>query len=221
MQDIEGLRQSLDAPEITQLGHSFGGLLALEYAARYPDRVARIVIVAGMWDMTVQCPLRLAVLAERAPDAFARVRSDTLRSDGSRRSDCELEFEAFDSGVEREAYNSAIMFPDSITRLQLDSVTAASGLRNTGEIGNALFTQGLLDYRLNQPSAIDVPVLVIAGRHDGASVASGLELLAERLPNAAFRLFERSGHFVYLDEPERFVREVTSFVLEAAGLNDG
>src|SRR2546421_4273902 len=54
IQDIEGLRRELGVPQIALIGHSFGGILALEYAATYPTRVSRLVIVSGMWSLPVQ-----------------------------------------------------------------------------------------------------------------------------------------------------------------------
>src|SRR5437879_13460423 len=53
VEDIEGLRRELGVPQMAVMGCSFGGALALEYAAAYPTRVARIVIVSGMWSMPV------------------------------------------------------------------------------------------------------------------------------------------------------------------------
>src|SRR2546426_12739982 len=47
VEDIEGLRRELGVPQIALIGHSFGGTLALEYAATYPAHVARVGIVAG------------------------------------------------------------------------------------------------------------------------------------------------------------------------------
>jgi pimeloyl-ACP methyl ester carboxylesterase len=57
-----------------------------------------------------------------------------------------------------------------------------------------------------------MPVLVIAGRHDGGAASEGLRDLTHLLPNARFLEYEHSGHFVYLDEPERFARDVTAFL---------
>jgi proline iminopeptidase len=108
--------------------------------------------------------------------------------------------------------NNAVMFPDSGVRIPLDSVQAATGTRNTGELGAALFRGGLLQYRFTAMERLTMPVLVIAGRHDGAVGSEGLRELARRLPNARFVEFEHSGHFVYLDEPGRFTREVAGFL---------
>ena len=78
-------------------------------------------------------------------------------------------------------------------------------------MGGALFRGGLLNYRFTMPERLTMPVLVIAGRHDGTARPEGLRELARRLPNARFVAYERSGHFVYLDEPERFARDVIAF----------
>jgi proline iminopeptidase len=70
-----------------------------------------------------------------------------------------------------------------------------------------------LTYRFAAFDRLTMPVLVIAGRHDGAAQPAGLRELARRLPNARFVEYERSGHFVYLDEAERFARDLADFVL--------
>ena len=212
VEDIEALRQTLGVPQVALIGHSFGGLLALEYGAKYPERVSHLVFVDGLWDTRLQCRLRAERLAELRPEAYARVRGDTIAPDGKRRSDCDLEFRAF-RGAEREAYNTALMFPNPALATRMDSVNRARGIRNTGELSRALFSAGLLDYRFTAHNRLTMPVLVIGGKFDGAAGPAGLRALAGGLPNARFVEFEQSGHFVYLDEPDRFAREVASFVL--------
>src|SRR6266576_1581559 len=53
VEDIEGLRRELGVPQIALIGHSFGGAVALEYAATFSDRVSRLVIMSGMRSMSV------------------------------------------------------------------------------------------------------------------------------------------------------------------------
>jgi proline iminopeptidase len=212
VEDIEALRRALGVPKIALLGHSFGGLLALEYGATYPQNVSHLIFVAGLWNADLQCRLRGQQFAQRRPEAFARVRGDTLAPDGTRRSDCDFEFRGL-RGAERERYNLEIMFPDPAVSARIDSVNAARGVRNTGELSRGLFQGGLLRYRLSSPERLKMPTLVVAGRFDGAAIPDGLRELARMLPNARFVEYERSGHFVYLDEPERFAREVSAFIL--------
>lgn len=212
VEDVEQLRQTLGVPQIALIGQSFGGTLALEYAARYPEYVSGLVFVSGLWDTPLQCRLRLNTLAERRPEAYARVRADTLRADGTRVNDCELEMRAFENGRAWEQYSNEVMFPDPAVRTRIEEVEAAHGYRNTGEMGGALFRNGLLGYRFTRADRVTMPVLIVAGRHDGAARPEGLRELANRLPNATFMEYDRSGHFLYVDEPERFARDVIDFV---------
>jgi proline iminopeptidase len=46
-EDIEQLRQTLGVPKIALIGHAEGGSLALEYAAKYPEHVHRLVFVSA------------------------------------------------------------------------------------------------------------------------------------------------------------------------------
>lgn len=211
VEDLEGLRRHLGVSRIGLIGHSFGALLALEYAKKYPQHVSGIVFTSGLWDTPYQCTLRLQRVAELRPANYARVRADTLTAEGTRRNDCELEFQAFHTREEKEAYDTEIMFPDPAVEARMDSVNAARGVRNTGELGRAIFQQGLLQYQFRAFDRLAMPVLVVAGRHDGAARPAGLRELARRLPNARFVEYEGSGHFPYLDEPERFARETAAF----------
>lgn len=44
--DLEAIRRALQSDRITLVGHSYGGVLAAAYAARYPARVDRMVLVS-------------------------------------------------------------------------------------------------------------------------------------------------------------------------------
>jgi proline iminopeptidase len=46
--DLEALRRRLGAPQVDLLGHSFGGLIAAAYAARYPQHVSRLVLAGAV-----------------------------------------------------------------------------------------------------------------------------------------------------------------------------
>ena len=60
------------------------------------------------------------------------------------------------------------MFPDSMRRKLQDSLDRASGLRNTGELSNAQFNAGLLNYRFTAFDRLTMPVLVVVGGQDRA-----------------------------------------------------
>jgi proline iminopeptidase len=208
VEDVEELRRALGVPKIAVIAHSFGGTLALEYAAKYGDRISRMVLIGAASDWPAACRARVEWLAQHRAEAHARVAVDT---GGRQRGDCDRAFNAL-RGSDLESYNNAVMFPDlALGRLQ-DSVDAASGLRNTGESQRALFAAGLMEYRFTATAKLALPVLVLAGRHDSAIGLTQQRALVEALPNARLLEYERAGHFLFLDEPERYARDVIAFL---------
>ena len=211
--DVEALRQSLGVPKLAIIGHSFGGTLAIEYAAAHPDRIAKLVLVDILYDAPAQCRYRAQGLAELRPEAYARVAKDTVDSAGVKRSFCELEFRAL-RGADREAFSNEMMFPDSARRKLQDSIDNASGLRNTGELSNALFNAGLLNYQFKAFDRLTMPVLVVVGGKDRAVGGAPMRALATRLPHARLVEMPNGGHFAYLEQPVEFANAVSSFITQ-------
>jgi proline iminopeptidase len=209
--DVEALRRLLGVPKISLIGHSFGGLLALEYAARYPGNVSRLILVGAFSDGPQTCRVHRARLAGMHLVELARVLKDTAWTRAPKRSDCEFESRALTS-AERERFNNSGMFPDSTLQKKQDSVDAASGLRNTGEMSRALLGAGLLSYRFTKHDEVTAPTLLIAGSEDNAVGVGPQRALAAALPRARIAVYDRAGHFPYLEEPVRFARDVSSFL---------
>lgn len=212
--DIEGLRQALGVPRIALVAHSFGVLLALEYAAAHPGHATRLVLAGGVSDVPAAIQAQCERLAEVNPEAHARAVEAAADSDMP----CNI-FRAL-PGPEAEAFFEANMFPYPRTLALLDSVDAASGYENTGEMGRALFAGGLLEYHFASHERLTMPVLVIAGLLDYQGGREPHRNLVRRLPNARLLEYEASGHFMYVEEPDRFARDVVGFLTEPLRQSD-
>ena len=68
-----------------------------------------------------------------------------------------------------------------------------------------------LDVR-DKLAEIDVPVLIIAGRHDWITPPSQSEIMHEKLPNSELVIFEESAHWVYVEEEELFLKTVNDWL---------
>lgn len=200
--DVEALRVALGVPQITLMGHSFGGILALEYAAQYPEHVARLILVSTPEDVPASCAVRKARLVELHPEVQERAAAVA--------NGCEAEFRVL-NGPQHDAFSNAIMFPDSLRRKLQDSIDAVSGLRNTGELGSAMMSAGLLTYKFTAFDRLTMPVLVVAGGADASVGVGPQRAFAASVKGARFIVYEHAGHFVYLDEPAQFARDVIAF----------
>jgi proline iminopeptidase len=59
---------------------------------------------------------------------------------------------------------------------------------------------------------ITVPTLVIVGQHDFITNVTMAEEIVKHIPNARLEIFEDSGHYAFVEEPEKFYRVIKGFV---------
>lgn len=205
--DLEKLRIAWDVPKIALIGQSFGTALGMEYAARYPDRVSHLVLAAGIPDIPGAIDIQCARLEREDPEAFARARAALPEGDKRR---CNV-FRAYEGSASR-AFIDRNMYPKPETMKLVDEADAEGGLRNTGEIGRALVEGGMFGYRFDKAERLTMPVLVIAGGKDFQAVAEPQRALAERVPNGRYLEYPEAGHFMFVEDPVRFGRDVTDFI---------
>ena len=203
--DLEALRQELGVERWVLMGHSFGATLALEYAARYPEHMAGVVYVSGLSD---------------AARSYATWKHEFERLHPGRIAAASIPAGASDytqvmralRGLDAQDFFNQLQFHNATYRQMQEAVDAESGLRNTGELSRTLFSTELMDYRFSAPERVTTPVLVIGGRYDASIGLDSLRQLAQALPHATFLEYEESGHFPYLEEADRFERDVTRFL---------
>jgi proline iminopeptidase len=205
--DLEKLRVAWGVAKIALIGQSFGTALGMEYAARYPDRVSHLVLAAGIPDIPAALDIQCARLEREDPEAFARARAALGEGDKAR---CNI-FRAYEGSASR-AFIDRNMYPDPASMKLVDEADSAGGLKNTGELGQAIFASGFFDYRFDKADRLTMKVLVIAGGKDFQAVAEPQRALAERVPRGRYLEYPESGHFMFVEEPARFGRDVTAFI---------
>lgn len=205
--DLEQLRRAWGVPRIAVIGHSFGSVLAMEYGARYSNRVSHVVLAASVPDIQAAWEVQCGRLRSTDPAAYARA---VASQRPGRSASCNMTG-AYE-GAEAEAKTTAFMFPNPATAELLKAADAEGGLRNTGVVGDAIFSQGFLTYRFTKAAELRAPVLVITGTRDLQAVAEPQRTLVQALRNARMLEYDGAGHFMWVEQPERFARDVTAFL---------
>ncbi len=209
--DVEGVRRSLHLGPVNVLGFSFGGMLAQEYALRYPESLRRL-IVAGAGPSGADINRRLHEVRAAAP-ASVRAVVDRFEAMGPFTGDA---YPPEYAAAADEAYR-----PYSFHRLPAPPPEVAGALAQIafdvykvvwGDRGEFEVTGVLRDWdrRADLPR-IRVPALILLGRYDLTSVDTAREM-GRRIPRSRVVVFEDSGHFMYLEEPEKFLAEVRAFL---------
>jgi proline iminopeptidase len=226
IQDVEALRKHMGVQQLSLMGHSFGGTLALEYAARYPENVQKLIIVDGAVDLPEVFEQWQEEIQDRYPAAWnaalAGENGRALRESTAGNDACALTQARF--RIEMDALTKADspqfhhwqQFYNQKFRKEQDALDGRSGLKNTGEMGRFYFSPGspFLCYRFTAYDRLTMPVLIIAGKYDGAVGAKQLQALAQHVGHAELDEFEHSAHFPYAEEPDKFERDVADFIGE-------
>jgi len=207
VEDIELLRLALGKDRVSLIGHSFGSILAIEYAARYPLHVNRIVLAAAVPDLPALFDAQCERLAKSDPDAYSRAAERRIPGSAAR---CNP-LAAYEGSAMR-AYIDRNMHPDPRIARQVEETDTADGLGNTGELAGALFEQGLAGYRFTRTHEVRAPVLVIAGSADFQAVIGPQRRLVDQLPDATLLEYRGRGHFMFVEDPQRFATDVVAFL---------
>lgn len=195
--ELEALRRDvIRAERIVVIGHSFGGAVAQRYAIAHPDQVDRLVLVGSVLVNVGQGSR--ALWAGLGPMFW----STAL---GLPPGDAGEVDRWFTGDPEDEA--GRLFDPSRATELLSDAGT----VRFTTWRELSLSVVGY-DYA-KELRALPVPALVIYGVAD-ASWTGGptADRICGLIPACTAVAFERSGHWPYLEEPERFQAVVAEFL---------
>lgn len=200
--DVEALRQALGYARISVLGHSFGALIAMEYARRYPESTRALVLLNPTEPGSRFADQTAERQRARVDQVDAERMTELRESEG---------FAARDPGtisqVYRLAFRPVMRDPDGVERLDLDlaSATARNGQDVAALVGTSL---GTIDW-WDRLKTIEAPTLVIHGRYDAPPVDMAREL-AEAFPVGTLAVLE-TGHFPYVEDRQGLVSAVSGF----------
>ena len=197
--DAIRLADTLGLESFALFGHSFGGWVAQELALRHPDRVSALVLAATT---PGQIGATESADDDQGPPPPAEV-VDLM----SRRPTTAVELGQIYAALAPHFLRGADPGP-FLAALEPELLSPESMLR----VFDALATWSSVD-RLHQ---VRCPTLVLAGQHDVFCSPPQLVRIASRIPGARHVVFEHSGHFMWLEEPDRFFGLVSDWLSRSA-----
>jgi len=201
VEDMEALRQHLGLGPIVSIGTSYGGMVAMAHAARYPRSVSHLVLVVTAAHAGFNARAR-QIVAERGTAEQKEVAALLWAG-------------ALDTPEKLRRYYD-VMGP--LYSRSHDPVAAKAG-RDRGilspEALNRAFAPGgfLQHYDLRPELArIVAPTLILAGRHDWICPPEFSEEIHRLVPGSDLRIFEESSHSIRADEPRKMIDAIAGFV---------
>ena len=208
--DLETLRQHFQLASVAVLGHSWGALLALEYAIRHPRRVSHLVLMnavpASHADYLL---LRQELSRKRAAgdvEAMKAIAASAKYEEG--------DLEA-DADYYRIHFRATIRQPELLERVvrSLRRSSTKDGILKARAIEARLMNETWLSSEFDQfpkLEAIHIPALILYGDHDFIPGDISAHI-AQAIPGARRVTLHNCGHFPYLECPDQLRETVEVF----------
>ncbi len=212
VEDVEGLRKALELGQINLLGHSYGGMVAQAYALKYPQSIKRLILAdtlynAEMWQANDDnCNHEIRNQYPELWEKLQQVRAKGAHSKAREHQDLYGPipmglFYFYDaSNADRLTTENGWLNTDVYYQIAGDDADFLIG----GDVTKIDFRTKLKDLKM--------PVLILAGRFDRVALPRFAVQYRTYAPQAEFVMFEKSGHFPYIEETELYFKTVRAFL---------
>lgn len=205
--DLEELRLHLGFEQINLLGHSHGGIVAIGYAARHPNRVERLILASTLarWAPEQVEAMEEAIASHAGEPWYADAKAALeIEQAGEFTSDEELADLSF-----REFPFYFRSYGDE-ERAYVESLRAETPNAETLRFFNKEIF-GTFDLR-PELEKIRALTLVITGADDFITGPFSAAEIEQGLADVSKVILPGCGHFVFVEAPEAFGEAVVSFL---------
>jgi pimeloyl-ACP methyl ester carboxylesterase len=170
-------------------GHDFGGLVAMQFALKYPQRTTALILISTFPYLPQQSPQTIVEWLAPGPVEFTSPIASFFRKlfgrekAGSRESEGLSWLAKHNAGLSRETLDARA------------SLTAGFNI-----------TERL--------SEISVPTLLVVGSEDRAAILAGMQTLYEKIPDTTLDAIEGGDHFVFYTRHDLFNDVVDDFLMK-------
>jgi proline iminopeptidase len=213
VEEVEQVRQALglDAGSFVLFGHSWGGILATEYALRYQQHLRGLVISNMMSSVPAYNAYAEQVLMPRM-DQAALAEIKALEAVGDIENPRYLELLYEQHYVHHVLRMAVPDWPEPATRgfAHINPAIYVS-MQGPSELGISADARLAHWDRSGDLAAITVPALVIGARHDTMDPAH-MEEMARRLPSGQYLFCPEGSHMAMYDDQQAYFAGLTAFL---------
>ncbi|CAM3124797.1 proline iminopeptidase-family hydrolase [Lactiplantibacillus plajomi] len=206
LQEVDEVRRQLGYDHVILVGHSWGGMLAMTYAAAHPEQLAGLVIIS-MIDNVADYLTHMQAIRETN---FSSAENAFMRSIEQRGQWQNPHYRALIRTLYHRYVNRH--HPELMAH-QID--IQAKPVYNYFQGDNEFVLEGDLgDWDFSeQLKTIQVPTLLSFADHETMPLATA-ERMAKNMPHARLAVTPDSGHNHMVDNPEVFFTNLRNYLLD-------
>jgi proline iminopeptidase len=205
VKDLDALRAKLGYEKFILIGHSWGGLLAMNYAIAHPEHVNALILMDSAGATGASFQELNAEYYRRTADISKKLNKIQSSRD----------FLAGDPAAIKKFYRliftKYMVNPKNVNKLTLNinSKSALNGFKVAG-----ILQKNYLDTEFNllpELAKLDIPTLIIYGKYDLIPRKS-MEEIKNTMPDAELVVLQHSAHFSYIEQPQQTFAAIEDFL---------
>ena len=205
-EEVDAVRSALALDQVHLLGHSWGGMLAMEHAAAHPADVAGVVLASA----PASVPRISRETREMVALLPASIRATIERHEAAGTTD-DPDYQSAVKAFDQRHICRLEPYPEVLEDRSMEgaqvyaTMCGPSEFTIIGRLKDWDFTERLAEVRQ--------PTLITGGRYDEFTPCHAGAML-QRLPDARYVCFEASAHCAHLEEPAVYRSTVSGFLSE-------
>ena len=210
VEEVGVVREALGLERVHILGHSWGGMLGMQYAADQPEGLVSLIVESSPPSVPAWMPELARLRAELPPEV-----EETLRRHEEAGTTDDPEYEAASMEFYKRHVCRADPWPDWLVECfqLLDANPEVYHAMNGPSEFHVIGT--LRDWDITpRLGEIRVPTLVFSGRYDEVTPTM-TEAAHRAIPGSEYVLLEESSHMAQAERPEETLALVRDFIARA------
>ncbi len=203
---LDDIKRQLGIAKIALFAHSAMGILAYEYARRNPNQVSSLILVATspIWTNT----------KKKNSEVFFKHNASQYKI--TQRENDEKKFSDKKSQNKREAFIN--QYVSRRTEFFFNPQSPLASEKMWGNIYHHMnlvsrYFSLLQGYRIEPNRGVPVPTFLALGMHDSSTpFFLWTDDLKKTVEKMYYFIFDQSGHYPMVEEPEQFMKQLEQFV---------
>lgn len=207
VQDLEDIRKQLGIKKFIVLGHSWGGLLAMTYATKYPENLNAIILMNSAPADTMGMQAFEQEFSKRTKPIATQIKP--LLSDHA----LEKASSSQIKNLDKILCSVYLYNPKDITKLTLNR--SVDSIKNGAKVLKIMNeTSSLKPEKLaDNLKKLTIPTLIIHGQQDIVPIATA-QKIHQAIPHSQFIAIEHCGHFAFVEQPQQTFSYIRNFLIE-------
>lgn len=207
LDEFDNLIHSLGIKKYNVLGHSWGGMLALEYVCNRPHKgLEKLVLFSTLPSTKIWNDEHMRMINDFSPEEKAAL----IAEKEGKKYDVNIYKTAIKKFYKNhvgkkstELYNFKTKRFPKTNREIYELMWGKSELFGTGTLAN-WSVEDMLD-------RVDVPTLILSGQFDESSPKMN-EMMNNKIPNSEWVLLKKSHHIGYVEETDLVIKKLAGFL---------